>query len=74
MSARAGLVSMPRITTQHMKSFSRTCLEWAWHMRNASDRQVVVTVARDWLNVARALDRRVASGGEPADDLRSKLN
>jgi hypothetical protein len=58
-----------------MRAFSFACLKWARTCRNPSDRQVIVSTAREWLNLAEQIDRYVESGrGEMLPDLKRKLN
>ena len=58
-----------------MRDFSRDCLKWARKYRNASNRQMIVNVAREWMKTADDIDRCVADGrGEMLPDLRTKLN
>lgn len=65
--------SRESINQRHMKSFARTCLDWASNIDDPNGRQTIVTAARSWLNLAQEMDRQVAAGKELADDLRSKL-
>ena len=65
--------SRGRINQQHLRSFARTCLEWASNIDDPSGRQTVLTAARSWLNLAQDMDRQIADGKELADDLRTKL-
>jgi hypothetical protein len=44
--------------------FCRTCLEWAEQATNPSDRQIIVNVARSWLETARLVDDRVLADHE----------
>lgn len=63
------------VTTESMRDFSFACLKWARRCRNPSDRQVMVSAAREWLNLAEQIDRYVESGrGEMVPDLKGKLN
>jgi hypothetical protein len=63
------------VTTENMRDFSFACLEWARACRNPSDRQVMVSTAREWLKLAEEIDRYVESGrGEMLPDLKRKLN
>ena len=58
-----------------MREFSFACLRWARACRNPSDRQVIISAAREWLNIAEQIDRYVESGrGEMLPDLKRKLN
>jgi hypothetical protein len=63
------------VTTKSMRQFSLDCLHWADQAPNPSDRQMIVSVARTWLQTAAAIDRSVAAGhGEALPDLKRKLN
>jgi hypothetical protein len=63
------------VTTKSMRQFSLDCLHWADRMLNPSDRQMIVSVARTWLETAAAIDRCVAQGhGEVLPDLKRKLD
>jgi len=44
--------------------FCRTCAEWAEQATNPSDRQIIVNVARSWLETARLVDDRVLADHE----------
>jgi len=46
-----------------------------WTIENASQRDVVVNIARSWARTAEIIDRRVcAERGNTIPDLRNKLN
>jgi hypothetical protein len=63
------------VTTESMRDFSIACLKWARECRNPSDRQVIVSTAREWLKLADQIDRCVENGrGEMLPDLKRKLN
>ena len=62
------------ITTQEFRQFSLECLKWADETANPSDRQIIMTVANQWLRTASTLDRIVLDGAELTDDLRRKLD
>ena len=63
------------VTTESMREFSFACLNWARKCRNPSDRQVIISAAREWLTIAEQIDRYVESGrGEMLPDLKRKLN
>ena len=62
------------ITTQEFRQFSIECLKWADETANASDRQIIMSVANRWLKTASMLDRIVLNGAELTDDLRRKLD
>jgi hypothetical protein len=62
------------VTAEDMRLFSLECLRWAEETRNPSDRDIMVRVARMWMETASALDRKVFDGVELAPDLRMKLD
>ena len=62
------------ITTQEFRQFSLECLKWADETANPSDRQIIMTVANQWLRTASTLERIVFDGAELTDDLRRKLD
>jgi hypothetical protein len=63
------------VTTRSMRQFSLDCLHWADQTHNPSNRQMIVSVARTWLNIAKAIEHAVTAGhGEALPDLRHKLN
>jgi hypothetical protein len=61
------------VTTRSMRRFSLACMDWAEHAENPSDRQVILNIARSWLDTARLLDTG-SQGCQPLPDLRRKLN
>jgi hypothetical protein len=63
------------ITTKSMRYFAADCLHWAAQFGDASQRQSIVSAAREWARTADALDRLVdGRRGEALPDLRKKLN
>ena len=63
------------VTPQEMRLFALECLRWSEEAENASQRDLMVRVARTWMDTASALDRRTANGdGLTLPDLRSKLD
>jgi hypothetical protein len=63
------------VTSQEMRLFALDCLRWADEAANASQRGLMLRVAKSWMNTASSIDRHVSNGGELAlPDLRSKLN
>ena len=64
------------VTTQEMRLFALDCMRWADETAaNASQRELMVRVAKSWMNTASSIERHVSDGGELAlPDLRSKLN
>ena len=62
------------ITTQEFRQFSVECLRWADETTNPSDRQIILSIANQWLKTAFALERCMLDGAELAQDLRRKLD
>jgi hypothetical protein len=63
------------VTPDEMRAFALDCLRWAEHTDNASHRDLMLNVAKAWMNTASAIERRVADGAQLASaDLRSKLD
>jgi len=62
------------VTTQDMRLFALECLRWSDETDNASQRDLMVQVAKTWMNIASGIERRVDSGAKPVPDLRSKLD
>ena len=64
------------VTPQEMRLFALDCLRWAdQSAANASQRDLMLRVAKTWMNTASSIERHVSTGHELAvPDLRSKLN
>jgi hypothetical protein len=63
------------LTTDNMRQFSFACLRWAPESCNPSDRQVIISTAREWLTLAGQIDPYVEIGrAELRPDLKRKLN
>ena len=62
------------VTSQEMREFALECLRWSDETANASQRDIMVRLAKTWMNVASQIDRHVAAGGKAFADLRTKLN
>jgi len=62
------------VTTQDMRLFALECLRWSDETDNASQRDLMVQVAKTWMNIASGIERRVDSGAKLLPDLRSKLD
>ena len=63
------------VTPQEMRLFALDCQRWAQEAAaNASQRDLMLRVAKSWMNTASALDRHTDNGGELLPDLRRKLN
>ncbi len=58
-----------------MREFALDCLRWAELANNPIHRDLMLSVAKTWMNTASAIERRVANGAELASaDLRAKLD
>ena len=63
------------VTPDEMREFALDCLRWAERTDNASHRDLMLNVAKTWMNTASAIERRVADGAAlVSPDLRSKLD
>lgn len=63
------------VTTKSLRDFAIECLSDAWNADDASQRQMMIDIARSWANTADVIDRRVGAGqAEVLSDLKHKLN
>ncbi|TMI99831.1 MAG: hypothetical protein E6G97_21375 [Alphaproteobacteria bacterium] len=63
------------VTPEEMRLFALECLRWSDQTENPSHRDLMVQLAKTWMNTASAIERHVSNGGELAcADLRSKLD
>jgi hypothetical protein len=62
------------ITPQDMRLFALECLRWSEETEDASQRDLMVRVARTWMKTASALERRSDNGEGLVGDLRTKLD
>jgi hypothetical protein len=63
------------VTPEEMRLFALDCLRWAERTDNASQRDLMIRVAKTWMNTASAIERRIADGAMLASpDLRNKLD
>ena len=63
------------VTPDEMRLFALDCLRWAELADNASHRELMLSVAKNWMNTASAIERQVADGAALASaDLRNKLD
>jgi len=63
------------VTPDEMRLFALDCLRWAELADNASHRDVMLSVAKTWMNTASAIERRGADGARlKSEDLRNKLD
>jgi hypothetical protein len=61
------------VSPQDMRLFALECLRWSEETEDASQRDLMVRVARTWMKTASLLDQRVRDGEHLVDDLRLKL-
>jgi hypothetical protein len=63
------------VTPDEMRLFALECLRWSEETGNASHRDLMVQVARQWMATASAIERRVMNGAQlAAPDLRHRLD
>ena len=63
------------VTPQEMRLFALECLRWSEQTDNPSHRDLMIRIAKTWMNTASAIERHVRDAGELAvPDLRIKLN
>ena len=63
------------VTPEEIRLFAAECLRWSDETDNASHRELMIRVAKTWMNTAAAIERRLSMGDELAlPDLRSKLD
>jgi hypothetical protein len=63
------------VTPDEIRVFALDCLRWAELTDNASHRDLMLSVAKTWMNTASAIERRVGDGVMLASaDLRGKLD
>jgi hypothetical protein len=62
------------VTSQEMREFALECLRWSEETDDPSQRDIMVGLARSWMNAARKIDQHVALGGKVFKDLRRKLD
>jgi hypothetical protein len=62
------------VTPQEMRSFAQDCERWSAETYNASQRDLMVRIAKTWMATAATLDRRSRTHGDVPPDLRRKLD
>lgn len=63
------------VTPQEMRLFALECLRWSEETDNASQRDLMIQIARTWMNTASGIERRIDEGEVlAAPDLRHKLD
>jgi hypothetical protein len=62
------------VTTQDMRLFALDCMRWSEETANASHRDLMLRIAKTWMNTASSIERHIASGDEAISDMRCKLD
>jgi len=63
------------VTPEEMRRFAGECLRWSDQIDNPSQRDLMIRVAKTWMNTAAAIERRISMGDELAlPDLCRKLD
>ena len=62
------------VTPQQMREFALECLRWSDETDDSSQRDLMVKTAKNWMNIASTLERRVGEGRMLVEDLRLKLD
>jgi hypothetical protein len=63
------------VTPQEMRQFAAECMRWSDQTDNASHRELMIRVAKSWMAIAAAIERRLPMGAAASlPDLRSKLD
>jgi hypothetical protein len=62
------------VTPHEMRLFALECVRWSKESEDASQRDLMLRVARTWMKTASAFDRRSDNGEELINDLRAKLD
>jgi hypothetical protein len=62
------------VTPHEMREFALECLRWSDETDNASQRDIMLQLAKTWMTAANKIDVHVANGGETFPDLRTKLD
>jgi hypothetical protein len=63
------------VTPQEVRLFAMDCLRWSEETANASHRDLMLQIAKSWMNTAARIERYIGDGYEmAAPDLRNKLN
>jgi hypothetical protein len=58
-----------------MREFALECLRWSDETNDASQRDIMIGLAKTWMRTASQIERRIVAGEELAmPDLRSKLD
>jgi hypothetical protein len=62
------------ISTSELREFAVQCLRWSAQTGDPSQRDLIARVAKNWMNTASTLDRRLDDGFILVGDLRRKLD
>jgi hypothetical protein len=60
--------------TLELREFAVQCLRWSAETNDPGQRDLIARVAKDWINTASTLDRRLDDGFILVGDLRRKLD
>ena len=61
------------VNSQDMRTFALECLRWSEETDNASQRDIMVGLAKTWMNAANQIERHIAAGGETQANLQARL-
>jgi predicted YcjX-like family ATPase len=62
------------VTPQQMRDFALECLRWSEQTEDASQRDIMVQLAKTWMHAANKIDCHVIASGETFADLHRKLD
>jgi hypothetical protein len=62
------------VSAVEMRDFAVQCLRWSEDTKDAGQRDLIVRMAKGWMNTASALDHRLHEGMRPCGDLKRKLD
>ena len=62
------------VTPEEMRKFAAECLRWSETTGNASQRDLMIQIAKSWMHTAATLERHADNGEEILPDLRRKLD
>jgi len=62
------------VSAVEMRDFAVQCLRWSEDTKDAGQRDLIVRMAKGWMNTASTLDRRIEEGMRLVGDLRRKLD
>ena len=62
------------VSAVEIRDFAVQCLRWSADTKDAGQRDLIVRMAKGWMNTASTLDRRIDEGRSLVADLRHKLD